>query len=161
MVLVVLNSNPWLLLIDDLSWYWSSTTIGTNPSRGHDLKHLRTSYWSKLCGVNPWPLNFKGFRCHDFLGIPCIQFLFFHVIDDVDVQGFKYQFYEFLLHEFMQMHLISLIVHCWIPGNFFHVLFLVRAIKEIFQLFHKWSDPKLNSSMYKKDLPRDWPSSHF
>jgi hypothetical protein len=44
---------------------------------------------------------------------------------------------------------------------FFHVLFLAKTIKEIPQLFHIWSNPKLDSSMYRKDILRDWPSFHL
>ncbi len=44
---------------------------------------------------------------------------------------------------------------------FFHVLLLTRAIEEILHLFHIWSHPKSDSSMYKKNLLKDWPSFHL
>jgi hypothetical protein len=41
------------------------------------------------------------------------------------------------------------------------LFFRKGAISEIPRLLKIWRDPKIDSTMYKKDMLRDWSSPHF
>ncbi len=59
-----------------------------------------------LINADPWP--WSGSICgHQILKAlvgmifgDYIQFLLFRIVNDAHAQGFQYEFYEFLLHEF-------------------------------------------------------------
>ncbi len=48
--------------------------------------------------------------------------------------------------------------HC----RYFHFVFFWRgAISEIPRLFEIWRDPKIDNTMYKKDMLKNWSSPHL